>query len=233
MLEFVTETGSTNADLLARLKAGEPFAEGHWFIADRQSAGRGRQGRSWLDAPGNFMGSTVVKLGPHDPPPASLSLVLSLSVYDVLARALDGLTPLSLKWPNDVMLSGAKVAGLLLEREGEHVVAGVGVNLAQAPHIEGRKTAALVAVERDVFARDLAAAFATDLARWRQYGTGPILARWRKAAHPPGTRITVHTGEGGPLAGTFEALGEDGSLRLRLPDGSVRAIHAGDVMLED
>jgi BirA family biotin operon repressor/biotin-[acetyl-CoA-carboxylase] ligase len=234
--ETVAETGSTNADLLARIAAGEHLAEGTWLIADRQTAGRGRQGRRWLDAPGNFMGSTVVNLASHDPPPATLSFVAALAVYETVLPRLANPASLQLKWPNDVLLAGAKFCGLLLEREGEHAVVGIGVNLAAAPEVEERATDSLAGhgptPVRDAFAQSLARIFDLELARWREFGLGPILGRWVAAAHPGGTPLTVHDGSGAPVHGAFAGLEPGGALRLRLADGTMRVIHAGDVTLE-
>lgn len=233
--ETVAETGSTNADLLARLSAGDYVPEGTWLVTDRQTAGRGRQGRRWLDARGNFMGSTVVNLTPHDPTPASLSFVAALSVYETVLPRLPNPASLQLKWPNDVQLGGAKFCGVLLEREGEHAVIGIGVNLAAAPTVDDRLTDSLAshgpAPERDGFAQSLARIFDLELARWREFGLAPILARWLAAAHPIGAALTVHDGSGTTLAGTFAGLDPDGALQLRLADGSMRVIHAGDVSL--
>jgi BirA family transcriptional regulator, biotin operon repressor / biotin---[acetyl-CoA-carboxylase] ligase len=235
-LEFVAETGSTSADLLARLAAGEPAHEGTWLVADRQNAGRGRQGRSWLDGPGNFMGSTAVRLLAQDPPPATLSFVAALAVYEVLLARVAAPLSLQLKWPNDVLLDGAKLAGILLERAGDAAVIGIGVNLAWAPSLAGRATGHLKSVgpapDRDAFARDLVVSFDRELDRWRQFGLEPILSRWLAAAHPAGSPLTVHGADGSRLAGRFDGLEPDGALRLRLADGACRVIHAGDVTLE-
>ena len=145
--------------------------------------------------------------------------------------------PLRLKWPNDVAYAGAKLAGILLEREGEALVVGIGVNLAQAPHIEGRKTIALAELvpkpDRDLFAGALAASFATELERWRSYGLDPLARRWQAAAHPPGTPLTVAPPGEAPLTGAFDGLTEDGALRLRLADGTARVMHAGDVFFAE
>jgi BirA family biotin operon repressor/biotin-[acetyl-CoA-carboxylase] ligase len=235
VIRVVPETGSTNADLLARLSAGERMAEGDWLVADRQTRGRGRQGRGWLDAPGNFMGSTVVHVSPQDPPAATLSFVAALAVYETVLPRLGNPRELQLKWPNDVLLGGGKFCGLLLEREGPAVVVGIGVNLASAPAVE--RANALSdrgpAPDRDAFAADLARQFDLELGRWRQYGLEPILNRWLAAAHPVGSALTVHEPSGGRLSGAFAGLERDGALRLRLADGSLRVIHAGDVMLGD
>jgi BirA family biotin operon repressor/biotin-[acetyl-CoA-carboxylase] ligase len=235
VIRVVPETGSTNADLLARLSAGERMAEGDWLVADRQTRGRGRQGRDWLDAPGNFMGSTVVHVSPQDPPAASLSFVAALAVYETVLPRLGNPRELQLKWPNDVLLGGGKFCGLLLEREGPAVVVGVGVNLASAPAVERANSLSDrgPAPNRDAFAADLARQFDLELGRWRQYGLEPILNRWLAAAHPVGSALTVHEPSGGRLSGAFAGLERDGALRLRLADGSLRVIHAGDVMLGD
>lgn len=235
-IETIRETGSTNADLLARIDSGEALAEGAWLVADRQRAGRGRQGRAWLDAPGNFMGSTAVCLGPSDPSAPGLSLVAALAVYEAVLLRLAEPQHLSLKWPNDLLLRGEKVAGILLERSGNIAVIGIGVNLAAAPPLPDRTAAHLACVgptpERDSFARELAASLERELARWRQFGMEPIIARWQSAAHPPGSSISVHGADGTRISGTFQGLAPNGALQLGLADGSTRVIHAGDVALE-
>lgn len=234
--EIVQQTGSTSADLLARLAQGELIAEGYWLIADRQTAGRGRQGREWLDAPGNFMGSTVVCLTGREPPASTLSFVAALAVYEAVLAHVGAPQRLQLKWPNDLLLGDDKLAGILLERSGEYAVVGIGVNLAAAPALPDRRAGKLAqmgpAPQRDAFARELAASFDRELDRWRQFGLEPLLSRWLAAAHPVGTALSVHAAHGAVVAGRFDGLEPDGALRLRLADGSTRVIHAGDVALE-
>ena len=228
MIETLAETGSTSADLIARLRAAEAIPEGHWLVADRQTAGRGRQGREWFDGAGNFMGSTVVHLGFGDPAPGSLALLAGLALYEVISAHSPGAM---LKWPNDVLIGTAKLAGILLEREGDAVVIGIGVNLASAPRLADRATIALAectaAPTRDQFAEQLAAQFAVELARWRAYGLSSVIARWLVAGHPPGTRLSIDG-----LAGTFAGLTDEGLLQLRLGDGSLHVVNAGEVRLE-
>jgi len=235
-LDIVPQTGSSNADLIARLAAGEAIAENYWLIVDRQSHGRGRQGRQWLDAPGNFMGSTVVHLRPLDPPPANLSFVTALAVYETVLQRLHEPGRLQLKWPNDVLLAGKKLCGILLERSGDRAVIGIGVNLAAAPALEDRQAGAISQVgmkpDRDHFAQDLASNFAIELDRWRQFGTEALFNRWQAAAHQPGARLSVHDDQRQKVSGTFAGLEPDGALRLRLEDGTTHVIHAGDVTLE-
>lgn len=229
MIEIVPETGSTNADLAARVRAGEPASEGFWLVANRQTGGRGRQGRAWQGGAGNFMGSTMVRRGPGDPPAQTLAFVAGLAVIEALRPHCSGPR---LKWPNDVLLGGAKLAGILLEAEGDAVIVGIGVNLASAPAIADRPAACLPQpVARDSFAEQLAECFANQLARWRAHGVEPLLVRWSAAAHPLGEMLTVHEPGGRLLSGTFSGLDPDGALLLRLADGAVSAIHAGDVTI--
>lgn len=231
MIELIAETGSTSADLAARLRAGEFVPERSWLVADRQTAGKGRQGREWFDGAGNFMGSTVVHQRFGDPDLSSLALVAGLAVREAVTGRLSGAALAALKWPNDVMIGTAKLAGILLERVADSVIVGIGVNLASAPDLPDRKTIALNAPDRDAFAADLARQFDIELDRWRSFGLAPIVQRWLAAAHPLGTPLSV--GEPGemPLTGTFAGLTEDGALLLRLAGGETRVIHAGDVRL--
>lgn len=235
-LDIIPETGSTNADLLARIAGGEVLVEGYWLIADRQSGGRGRQGRQWIDAPGNFMGSTVVRLSAHDPAPASLSFLAAIAVYEAVVGKLGNPDRLQIKWPNDLLLGAEKFCGILLERTGNTAIVGIGVNLAAAPALDNRTAASIAGagchIDRDLFARDLANSFERELHRWREFGTGPLFNRWQAVAHRPGTPLSVHDDRGGRVTGTFEGLETDGALRLKLPDGSTRVIHAGEVNLE-
>lgn len=235
MIEVVPTTGSTNADLAARLSAGDFVPEGTWLVADRQTAGKGRQGRAWFDGFGNFMGSCVVRPGPGDPPAASLALLSGLALHEVIAPLVPPPAQALLKWPNDVMIGLAKLAGILLERVGDAVIVGIGVNLAQAPEVEGRETTCLArfgpSPDRAHFSASLARQFAVELERWRSFGLDPMIRRWQVAAHPPGTPLVV--GEPGeqPLEGSFAGLSETGALQLQLADGSIRTIHAGEVRL--
>ena len=236
MIRRLPETGSTSADLLARIAGGEHVPEGEWLVADRQSAGRGRSGRVWFDGAGNFMGSTAVHRRFGDPEPPSLALAAGLAVHTAVSPLLPSSSAALLKWPNDLMIGTAKLAGILLERSGDSVVIGIGVNLTASPSLPGREAIALAdlgrAPERDAFAEELAAAFDRELERWRSFGLAPIVRRWLAAAHPLGTRLTVEAG-GSALTGGFAGLDEGGVLQLRLADGSTRAIHAGEVRLSD
>lgn len=235
MIETVAEIASTNSALLARLGRGDDLIEGHWLVADRQSAGRGRAGRQWSDGHGNFMGSTVARLLPGDPPAPTLSLVAGVALHRTLCRLVGALPDMVLKWPNDVLIDGAKLAGILLERQGDAVVVGIGVNLAQAPQLPDRPTMALSGlghtIARDAFAQSLADEWHTALANWHQHGWATLRQDWLTRAHPRGTLLSVRDPAAGTIIGAFAGLEPDGAALLRLADGQCRAIHAGDIEL--
>ena len=236
-IRTLAETGSTNADLIALAAAGAE--EGLWLRAEQQTAGRGRQGRNWVSPPGNLYASTIVRLRPTDPPAPTLALVASVALQEsvcwYLPDAMRDGTALWLKWPNDLMLQGAKLSGILLERAEDAVVIGFGVNLARHPAGLERAVTS-IAAHRDApdaaeFLETLVEAFGRWLGRWRGEGLAPIRARWLERAYPIGTPIRAHLPEGDSVDGLFEGLDMSGALILRLASGARRVIHAGDVFL--
>jgi BirA family transcriptional regulator, biotin operon repressor / biotin---[acetyl-CoA-carboxylase] ligase len=253
-IRTVSETASTNDDVAALARAGA--AEGFWLRAQRQTAGRGRQGRDWVSPPGNLHASTLVRLQPGDPPAPSLALVAAVALQEVIALfcapaqagaqsgagswapAFAGAQPVQpqIKWPNDLLVDGAKLSGILLERVDEAVVVGLGVNLAHHPEGIDRPATSLAAIigaapDPDAFLHALAEAFARWLRRWRGEGLAPVRARWLEKAHPLGAALTARLPDGSSLDGLFAGLDETGALRLRLADGAVHVIHAADVFL--
>lgn len=220
--------------MLALARSG--VAEGLWLRAERQTGGRGRQGRTWTSPPGNFYGSTLVRLRPGDPPAATLALVAAVALEEVVRAYLASRSAtLRIKWPNDLLLGGAKLSGILLERADDAVVIGIGVNLAHYPTGLDRLATSLAAhggaPDPDDFAQTLAEGFARWLEQWRANGIASVRARWLERAHPPGTALTVRLPDAIALDGLFAGLDADGALLLRLADGTVRVIHAGDVFL--
>lgn len=240
MIEQVAVTGSTNADILERARIGAA-PEGLWIRADRQEGGRGRLGRAWDSPTGNFFGSTLVKLRAGDPPAHTLSLVAAIAAADAL-RHFAPKADLLIKWPNDLLLGEDKLAGILLERQGDIIVVGIGVNLAYAPHLPDRIAAALSAVapapDPQAFCEILAARFEEALARWRgagthyQSGLAATIALWLKQAHRVGAAIMTTGPDGTKISGTFAGLTPDAMLNLRLPDGETVVIHSGDIELK-
>jgi BirA family biotin operon repressor/biotin-[acetyl-CoA-carboxylase] ligase len=232
-MRTVGETGSTNEDLIALARAGAP--EGYWLRAERQNRGRGRHGRVWDSPQGNLHASTLVRLVPGDPSAPTLALTAAVALHETAALFAPE-ADLMLKWPNDVLAGGAKLAGILLEREGEAVVVGFGVNLAHAPAGLDRRATSLAALSSAApapaaFLHALVPAFARWLGCWRSEGLPPVRHRWLAAAHPPGTPLAAATADGTRIEGLFDGLEDSGALRLRLAGGGTEIVHAGDVFL--
>jgi BirA family transcriptional regulator, biotin operon repressor / biotin---[acetyl-CoA-carboxylase] ligase len=233
----LASVGSTN-DWLLQHAPDSP--DGHWVIADRQTAGRGRRGRAWSDGAGNLMASVLVRA---EGPVQQLSFVAALALHDALVASggpllkdLGSATPaprLSLKWPNDVLLDGVKVSGILLERAGDAIVIGFGVNIASYPEGTERPATSLAAARWPAIAPvDLLAllmlAFAELRQLWATQGFAPLRSRWLAHAAGLGGRIVARLGDE-TLEGCFDGLEADGALALRLDDGSLRPVHAGEV----
>ena len=220
--------------MAARAQAGA--REGLWLRAERQNGGRGRLGRSWVSPVGNLYCSTIVRPGPADPPAQTLAYVTALAVHDAIVP-LVAPGRLAIKWPNDLLLDGAKLAGVLLERSGDAVVVGVGVNVATAPQLPDRSAAALHSagvdprVDAALLIEELAHAFARRLLRWRSEGLAATLTEWEARALPPGTAMITTGACGARIEGCYAGLAPDGALRLSLADGRAIAVHAGDVEL--
>jgi BirA family transcriptional regulator, biotin operon repressor / biotin---[acetyl-CoA-carboxylase] ligase len=227
---------STNAAALALARRGQ--REPMWITAERQTAGRGRRGSEWISPPGNLYATLLLR----DPAPAEyapqLSFVAALAVHDAiveLAPALRG--ELRLKWPNDLLCGNAKVAGILIE--GERVAAmlavaiGIGVNCRHHPAPTAYAATDLAAAGADVSAESLFAALSggmlARLAQWRRGGEfAAVRADWIARAVGIGGDVCVRL-LGRELFGRGETLDEHGRLLLRLVDGSVEAIAAGEV----
>jgi BirA family transcriptional regulator, biotin operon repressor / biotin---[acetyl-CoA-carboxylase] ligase len=236
-LVSLDEVGSTNAEAFARARAGErgPL----WITARRQVAGRGRRGRAWVSEPGNLYASLLVT----DPAPpqraAELSLVAALAVHDALAECAGVLSlRLTLKWPNDMLCDGAKLAGILVEGEALPggplaVVIGIGVNCAHHPTATAYPATNLAAagalVAPESLAQALIAAMARRLAEWDAgKNFAAIRAAWLKRAAGLGAPARVRLPDR-EIEGVAETLDETGRLVLRLADGSRERIAAGEM----
>lgn len=169
-------------------------------------------------------------LQPGDPPAPGLSLAGGLALIEAVETAAPS-AELMLKWPNDLLLGGAKLAGILLERSGDRVVAGFGVNLAQAPAIDRRTATLNSIIDPRAFAPLLAASFARVVAAWRASEPASFARAWLERAHPIGTPLDVHVSAEERISGRFEGIEPDGAMRLRLDDGRVEIVRAGDATL--
>ena len=173
----------------------------------------------------------MVQLRQGDPPAQTLSLAAGLALAEAVDVAVPG-QRLLLKWPNDLLVLGRKLAGILLERNGDRIAVGFGVNLAGAPQLPDRESASLGGkIAPEAFAPLLAGSFARLLDLWRQSSPAMLAQAWLARAHPVGTKLTVHSGTDETVSGTFDGIEPDGALRLRREGGSVEVIRAGDVEL--
>ena len=228
--------GSTSAEALARARAGDrgPL----WVTAARQTAGRGRRGNVWASEPGNLYASlllTDVAPAAHLP---ELCFVVALAVLDAAAECAPALRDrLKLKWPNDLLLDGAKFTGILIEAEtieGVSAVAvGIGVNCAHSPqglpYPATNLSAEGAAVTAEDLFRALSRTMAARLAQWKRgSGFAAIRAEWLTHAAGIGGDIVVRLPDR-ELAGKFETLDRMGRLMLRLPAGKLEAITVGEV----
>jgi BirA family biotin operon repressor/biotin-[acetyl-CoA-carboxylase] ligase len=225
--------GSTNAEALAHARTGEggPL----WVTARAQTSGRGRRGRTWVSEPGNLYASLLLT----DPAPtaraAQLAFVAALAVADAIAAAAPSLAgQLAFKWPNDVLLGGAKLAGILIEAEGTRplmIAIGIGVNCLHHPanaEYPATDLATLGArVTADALFVALSDAMVRRLGEW-QGGFAPIRAAWLARAAGLGGELRARLGTR-ELTGCFESLDQDGRLLLRRADGAVETIAAGEV----
>jgi len=210
-------------------------AEGLWLAALRQTAGRGREGRTWISPVGNLYVSTLVRIRPSDPPAPTLALVAAVALEETVRVFAPALAGLAIKWPNDLLIQGAKLSGILLEREGDAVVIGFGVNIAERPGSVDRAVTSLadhgVVVQRELFAETLAEIFGRWLERWRGEGLGVVRDRWVERALAKDTALTARLPDGTSFDGLFQGLDAHGALILRLADGRTHVMHAGDVFL--
>ena len=208
-----------------------------WIMALEQTAARGRRGRSWSTPRGNFAATLIMERVGTPGDAARRSFVASLALREAFVAVTGREDAFALKWPNDVLLHGGKVAGILLETLGAHLVIGIGVNLAHAPSADQVEAGAVVPVSvlegtgvpvsAEVFLEALAAAFARIEAHYVTYGFGPVRTAWLAHAARLGEVITARTMRE-ETVGVFEDVDAEGNLILRTAKGRV-AITAADV----
>ena len=232
-IEQVAEIDSTNEACRLRALAGE--AAGLVIRADRQTAGRGRRGRTWSSPPGNLYASVLLRPQRPASEAAALGFAAVMAIGDVAEALLPPGTPVQHKWPNDLLIDGSKASGILLEAQPGFVVLGIGVNIASHPADTPYPATALVAagaaaITPQVLLERLLTAFAPLYDSWERAGFAALLPAWRRRAAGLGETIEVRL-ERETLTGRFRDLEPDGTLRLGLSDGTERRIAAGDVYL--
>lgn len=234
---------STNSEAMRLAAAGE--AGPLWIVATEQTAGRGRQGRAWQSGAGNLATSLLIRDQLKLSVAATLGFVAGLAVYEACAAVAPGLQ-LALKWPNDVLCEGGKLAGLLLESQslqsqsfGDELalVIGIGVNVTAAPEGIPYPAVSLAGLGVTVSAEHLFTALTDSFAKYHGLwdggrGFGEIRRLWLTRAHGVGGPVSIHQGDA-IEQGIFETLDEQGCLVLHRADKTRCVIAAGDVYFGD
>lgn len=214
-LEHREQVDSTNA-LAFRLGA----VHGTVVLADSQTAGRGRRGRTWASVPGNLFLSIVVR-----PPEVGQLGQLAFVAAVAVGEALGAIEGIGFKWPNDILLDGRKIAGILIEADDGAAAVGIGVNLADTPR-EFLGTAGDLGgrLKKTAVAQDLCRAFDHWYRRWMEHGFSPLRTAWLDRAVGLNGPIVA-----GGLAGRFADLGPDGGLILVDGADARHVVTAGEV----
>lgn len=240
-LHHVETIGSTN-DEAARL-AASGVSSGTIVLADQQSKGRGRLGRDWQSAPGNLHASILLRPNCTLQAASELSLLAGVALTELLARHAPDGQDIALKWPNDVLIDGAKVAGILLESGSDkggrltHVVLGIGVNIAWSPDDMPYPVTSLAARSfTQMPPEDWLFAYASSLEiwldRWQRDGFAVVRDAWRARSYGLGGPIRIRLGRE-DVDGRFVDLTEGGALLIEDADGTRRELTAGDVVVAD
>lgn len=225
---------STNSEALRLARTGErgPL----WIVTRDQTAGRGRRGRDWISAPGNLTTSLLFTEAVTPAVAATLGFAASLAVCETCERLASRIA-FAVKWPNDILADGAKIAGILLESEMQNgalaVVAGFGINLASAPDGMTFPATSLGRLGANVSVEHAFAGLTDCCVEMLQIwlcgqGFGEIRRRWLERATGIGQAVSIRIGDRSE-EGIFETLDEQGRLMLRKADGSLCTISAGDV----
>ncbi|ETR75317.1 biotin [Afipia sp. P52-10] len=229
--------GSTNAEGLERARSGErgPL----WLVTDHQVSGRGRRNRAWVSPRGNLASSILEVMDVSPAIAATLGFASGVAMVEALRSLGVGA---ELKWPNDVLLNGAKLCGLLLEAETVAdgrlaVVVGIGTNIVSAPQGTPYPAASLDGAGFSISAEQLFQAFSDSWVESRRLwdngrGMASLRTRWLGYAAGVGKPISVHVG-GHTLAGVFETIDENGHLIILTPEGHRKPIASGEVFFGD
>ncbi len=227
---------STNDE--AKRQAAQGAPDGTVIVTRRQTEGRGRRGRGWESPEGNLYATLLLRLDYGPQQASQLSFVSALAVAETVRGILPAKKRVELKWPNDVLVKGRKISGILLEAApgGGHldwVVIGCGINVVSHPKLAAGKATSLMAegappVTPDSVLASLLQALHGGIARWQAQGFAPVREAWLASALGLGRPIEVRL-PGETLRGTFAALDENGALWLELADGDQRLVTGGEV----
>ncbi len=217
---------STNLEARRRAEAGEQGPL--WIVADEQTAGRGRLGRHWVSKPGNLYSTFLTPTLAPISAVAQMSFVAAVAVHQTASVFVDP-AAISLKWPNDCLLNGAKFCGILVEAIRPGLVAiGIGINIAQVPNGLPYRAARLEGTEVESVFKQLQLTLSNNMKIWDEgSGFAAIREAWAARCHHLNQPITV---DGDP--GTFVGLASDGALLFKPVHGEIKHVYAGDVWVE-
>ena len=240
-LQAHDELDSTNEE--AKRQAAEGAPSGTLIVAREQSGGRGRQNKTWQSPPGNVYASLLLRPDCRAQEAAQLSFIAALAVADTVGALLPARRDIKLKWPNDVLVGGRKISGILLESAPgadarlDWLVVGCGINVVSHPELDGGEATSLRAEgAHDATATSVLQTFAHGfvawMARWEVEGFGPARAAWLASALGLGSPIEVRL-PNETLRGVFKALDAGGALELALEGGGERLVTGGEVYFGD
>ena len=228
------QLGSTNDEALRLAQTGAP--NGTIVVARQQTAGRGRHGRRWISPPGNLHVSFLFRTAAFNAFTPAHAAQPGFAAALAVAQAIDPICPgCRLKWPNDVLLAGAKIAGILTEFTGDALIIGIGVNVAHTPPDMPYPVTSLAAhgatTPASTLLTSLIGTLQQRLADWDAHGFGAVRAAWLERGPAQGSPLTIQAGPH-RIDGYFAGLDEDDALLLTTADGGRRVV-AGEIVPVD
>lgn len=221
---------STN-EQAKRLIISKEFVGNFVVTANEQTAGRGRNGRQWVSHPGNLYFSIIKQFSNDIQNLFQVSFVSALAMGDTLKEFIPD-EDIKYKWPNDVLVDGKKISGILLELISSRLIIGVGVNLASAPDVENPATSVVQILGNEVdkmeFLEKFVHHFEKSLFLWQNKGFQYIREHWLGKAYKYGEEICIKPGDK-VIRGIFREIDEIGNINVETADGNLHTISAGDM----
>ena len=235
----LAEIGSTNTEALRLAALGE--ASGLWVMADAQIGGRGRSGRVWTSRAGNLHATLLLRRSAPLGIAQQLSLLAPVALHDAITTVTGGIGDMRLKWPNDVLLNGAKLSGILIESSGAGsstglvIVLGLGINVSYHPAGLDQAATNLGQQGHAVSVESMMTALAASMDRWLRVwsegaGFAAVRAAWLERAGPIGETLSVRDGAS-RITGRYQGLDQTGALLLQDDAGEMRRFSNGQVAL--
>jgi BirA family biotin operon repressor/biotin-[acetyl-CoA-carboxylase] ligase len=231
-LVFYDQVDSTNEEAKRLVAAGRPT--GFAIFAARQTAGRGRLNRVWQTLSGNLAATIVVSPSTAIGLRSTIALMSGLAIFDVVKHRLGGRHDLAIKWPNDILIDGAKVSGTLIEADDATIYVGIGINIATKPDGLPCPTVALADItdiDVTVLAHELVHVWTAYYRRWDTYGFEPLLSSYNSKLYKIGQKIrfAFDRDKANWISGRSIGVNAQGQLLIKDDEGKITALSAGDV----